>query len=251
MHRFALRVEYDGAPFSGWQRQDHAPSVQGALEDALAQIDPGPHAVAAAGRTDAGVHAAGQVAAATLARPWDPFRLSEALNHHLRPLPVAVTAAAPAAEGWHPRFDAVAREYLYTILNRRAPDTLTRNATWHVRHALDADAMARAAAHFRGRHDWTTFRAAQCQADGPLRTVDEATVTRTGERIVFRVRARSFLHSQVRSMVGSLERVGAGAWTPGELRDALLAADRARCGPVAPPGGLVLAAVRYPRDPFA
>ncbi|MGR3541654.1 MAG: tRNA pseudouridine(38-40) synthase TruA [Hasllibacter sp.] len=249
--RYALRVEYDGAPFSGWQRQSHAPSVQGALEAALSRIDPGPWNVAAAGRTDAGVHAFGQVAQATLSRDWDPFRLSEALNAHLRPLPVAVTAAAPAPDGWHPRFSATARAYAYTILNRRAPDTLTRGATWHVRAPLDVAAMAAAAGHLTGRHDFTTFRAAQCQADSPLRTLDLAEVAADGDRIVFRFCARSFLHSQVRSMVGSLERVGAGAWTPDDLGDALHAADRARCGPVAPPQGLVLTGVTYPEDPFA
>ena len=249
--RYALRIEYDGAPFSGWQRQSHAPSVQGALEDALAAIDPGPWDVAAAGRTDAGVHASAQVAQATLSRDWDPFRLAEALNAHLRPLPVAVTDVARASDRWHPRFSATERAYLYTVLNRRAPDTLTRNATWHVRHPLDADAMAAAARRLLGRHDFTTFRASQCQADSPLRTMDAAEVARDGDRIAFRFRARSFLHSQVRSMVGSLERVGAGAWTPEDFAEALLAADRRRCGPVAPPQGLVLTGVTYPEDPFA
>ena len=249
--RYALRIEYDGAPFSGWQRQSHAPSVQQALEDALARIDPGPWDVAAAGRTDAGVHATGQVAQATLSKAWEPFRLSEALNAHLRPAPVAVTAAAPAPEGWHPRFAATERAYAYTVLNRRAPDTLTRGATWHVRHPLNTDAMAEAARHLLGRHDFTTFRASQCQADSPVRTMDAAEVVREGDRIAFRFRARSFLHSQVRSIVGSLERVGTGAWTSSDFADALRAADRTRCGPVAPPQGLVLTHVTYPTDPFA
>lgn len=255
MPRYALRIEHLGTPFAGWQRQPGLPTVQGALEAALARIDPGPHAVAAAGRTDAGVHALAQVAHADLQRPWDPFRLSEALNHHLRPDPVAVTACAEVAPGWHARFSALERRYLYRIVQRRAPLTLSRSRAWLVRHPLDADAMAEGAAHLLGRHDFTTFRSVLCQAESPVRTLDALDVARhdgpEGPEVHLRARARSFLHNQVRSVVGSLERVGAGAWPPSRIAEALAARDRAACGPVAPAEGLHLVGVRYDPDPFA
>jgi tRNA pseudouridine38-40 synthase len=255
MPRYALKVEYHGGAFAGWQRQAGHPSVQGALEAALGRLDPGPHAVAAAGRTDAGVHAWGQVAHADLRRPWDPFRLAEALNAHLRPQPVAVTACAPVAPDWHARFSAVERAYLYRILNRRAPPTWGAGLAWHVRHPLDARAMREAAALLVGRHDFTTFRSAQCQAESPVRTLDALKVAEAegpeGRELRVAARARSFLHNQVRSLVGTLERVGAGAWPPERAGAALAARDRAACGPVAPPGGLALVAVRYDPDPFA
>jgi len=255
MPRHAFLLEYDGTPFSGWQRQARRPSVQGALEAALARLEPDLPAVAAAGRTDAGVHALGQVAQADMARAWDPFRLREALNHHLRPQPVAVRAVARVADDWHARFSAVERRYLFRILNRRARPALDHGRVWHVAHPLDAGAMAEGARHLVGRHDFTTFRAAECQADSPVRTLDalEVAVVETdlGREIHFHVRARSFLHSQVRSFVGTLERVGAGAWAPGDVARALAARDRAACGPVCPPSGLYLAAVSYPGDPFA
>lgn len=254
MPRYALLVEYDGAPFSGWQRQSDRPSVQGALEAALAKLERQVPAVAAAGRTDAGVHATGQVAQADLARDWDPFRLSEALNHHLRPAPVAVRAAARAPEGWHARFSATERRYLFRLLNRRAPPALSRGRVWHVARPLDVAAMRAGAAHLLGRHDFTTFRAAECQADSALRTLDALDIARVeteeGPEIRFDVRARSFLHSQVRSFVGTLERVGAGAWAPDDVARALAARDRAACGPVCPPHGLYLAGVTYEADPF-
>jgi len=254
MPRYALLIEYDGAPFSGWQRQANHPSVQGALEAALARLEPDLPSTAAAGRTDAGVHALGQVAQADLRKDWDPFRLSEALNHHLRPAPVVVRAAAQAREGWHARFSATERRYLFRLLNRRAPPALSRGKVWHVARSLDVAAMRAGAAHLVGRHDFTTFRAAECQADSPVRTLDaldiERVETAEGPEVRFHVRARSFLHSQVRSFVGTLERVGAGAWAHDDVRRALEARDRAACGPVCPPSGLYLAGVGYPDDPF-
>lgn len=254
MPRFALLIEYDGGPFSGWQRQDHAPSVQGAVEAALRVLDPGLERIAAAGRTDAGVHALGQVAHCDLARDWDPFRLGEALNHHLRPAPVAILSVAPVAPDWHARFSAVERSYLYRIVPRRAPLTHDAGLAWRIPHDLDVAAMAEGAACLIGKHDFTTFRSSMCQADSPVKTLDEATVTLEdtfhGPEIRLRFRARSFLHNQVRSFVGSLERVGAGKWRPADIARALQARDRARCGPVAPPDGLYLTQVRYPQDPF-
>lgn len=254
MPRYALLIEYDGAPFAGWQRQRDVASVQGAVEAALARIEPGEHAIAAAGRTDAGVHASGQVAMADLSRDWDPFRLSEALNHHLKPAPVAVLRAARAPADWHPRFDAVQRRYTFRIAARRAPLTLSAGRMWPVRGPLDAAAMAAGAAHLVGRHDFTTFRSVQCQSASPVKTLDECRVEAApmpgGTEIRLHLRARSFLHAQVRSIAGTLERVGAGAWAPERVGEALRAADRSACGPVAPPQGLILTGVRYPVDPF-
>lgn len=255
MPRYALKVDYDGTPFAGWQRQADQPTVQGAIEAALAKLQPGPHVIAAAGRTDAGVHALAQVAHCDLTREWDAFRLSEALNHHLKPLPVAIVDCAPVAEDWHARFSAVERRYLFRLLMRRAPATHDRGRVWRVPRALDADAMRAAARHLVGHHDFTTFRSSICQARSPLKTLDEITIEEVdglgGPELWFRLRARSFLHNQVRSIVGTLERVGAGAWSPDDVRAALQARDRAACGPVCPPQGLYLAGVRYPEDPFA
>ncbi|MEX2519016.1 MAG: tRNA pseudouridine(38-40) synthase TruA [Paracoccaceae bacterium] len=246
MPRYRLTLEYDGAPFCGWQRQTDQPSVQQTLEEAVEALTGAAAQVQGAGRTDAGVHALGQVAHLDLEREWPPFRLAEALNHHLRPAPVAVVAAAAVSDGFHARFDAVEREYLYRIVNRRAPATLERGKVWVVRRNLDAGAMRAGAAHLIGRHDFTTFRAALCQARSPVKTVDEIRVESAGDEISIHVRARSFLHSQVRSFVGTLERVGGGAWAPGDVGAALEARDRAACGPVAPPDGLYLMRVRYP-----
>ena len=254
MPRFALRLEYHGGPFAGWQRQDGLATVQGAVEAALARLEPGPHTIAAAGRTDAGVHALGQVAHCDLARDWKPFRLSEALNFHLKPEPVAVTACARAAPDWHARFSATQRRYLFRILTRRAPATHTSGLVWQVKHPLDVPAMQAAARTLLGRHDFTTFRASICQAKSPVKTLDRMDVhavdTPHGREVHFHVVARSFLHNQVRSLVGTLERVGAGAWTVSDVQRALRARDRAACGPVSPPGGLYLAEVSYPDDPF-
>ena len=255
MPRYALKIEYHGAPFSGWQRQEGLPSVQGAIEAALARIEPGQHRIAAAGRTDAGVHALAQVAHCDMAKEWDPFRLSEALNYHLKPQPVAIVAAAPVAEGWHARFSATERRYLFRLLVRRAPATHQDGLVWQVRKPLDLDAMRQGAAHLIGFHDFTTFRSTICQAKSPEKTLDEITISETpglgGAEIHFHLRARSFLHNQVRSIVGTLERVGAGSWAPSDVATALAARDRAACGPVCPPQGLYLAGVGYPDDPFA
>ncbi len=255
MPRYALKVEYHGAPFAGWQRQRDQPSVQGAIEAALARLEPGPHTIAAAGRTDAGVHALGQVAQCDLVKDWAPFRLMEALNHHLKPAPVAIVDCAQVRDDWHARFSALERRYLFRLLMRRAPATHQAGLVWQVPHRLDLAAMRAGAVHLVGHHDFTTFRSSICQAASPLKTLDaiEINEVRTdgGPEIEFRLRARSFLHNQVRSIVGTLERVGRGAWAPDDVRAALQAKDRAACGPVCPPGGLYLYGVGYPEDPFA
>ncbi len=254
MPRYALKVEYHGAPFSGWQRQSDHPSVQGAIEAALAKLEPRDHTIAAAGRTDAGVHGMGQVAQCDMQRDWDPFRLSEALNFHLKPHPVAILDCARVDDDWHARFSAISRRYLFRLICRRAPLTHEAGLLWRVRHGLDPDAMQAGADRLIGRHDFTTFRSSICQADSPLRTLDRLDVEPVerpdGLEIRFHVEARSFLHNQVRSFVGTLERVGAGAWSPDDVSAALAARDRAACGPVSPPHGLYLAHVGYPVDPF-
>ncbi|MEN8657973.1 tRNA pseudouridine(38-40) synthase TruA [Marivita sp.] len=254
MPRFALKVEYDGAPFAGWQRQADQPSVQGAIEAALAKLEPGAHTIAAAGRTDAGVHARGQVCHCDLAKDWSPFRLSEALNHHLKPLPVAIVDAAEVAEDWHARFTALERRYLFRLVPRRAPLTLEAGQVWQVKHDLELGPMQAAARHLIGLHDFTTFRSTMCQAASPVKTLDALDITCVetdwGTEFQFHLRARSFLHNQVRSFVGTLERVGSGAWEPVDVKQALEARDRAACGPVCPPHGLYLMGVGYPDDPF-
>jgi len=255
MPRFAVKIDSDGAPFQGWQRQAPGqPSVQAAIEAALAQLEPGDHAIAAAGRTDAGVHATGQVAHCDLTKTWDPYRLSQALNWHLRPHPVAVLQAAPVPDDFHARFSALERRYLFRLQSRRAPPTHDRGNVWQVGHKLDAEAMRQGAAHLIGKHDFTTFRSTYCQAASPVKTLDDITITDApipgGMEYRFTLRARSFLHNQVRSIVGSLERVGAGHWQPGHIAQALAARSRAACGPVCPPQGLYLTHVTYPTDPF-
>lgn len=256
MPRFALQVEYDGAPFAGWQAQADQPSVQGAIEAALARLDPAfaTRRIAAAGRTDAGVHATGQVAHADLDREWDPFRLSEALNWHLKPAPVAILRAARVPDDFHARFSAAERRYLFRLVARRAPLTHGRGQVWQVLNPLDVDAMRAGAAHLVGHHDFTTFRSSICQAKSPVKSLDEIRIEVAdipqGYEYRFHLRARSFLHNQVRSIVGTLERVGAGSWAPERVGQALAARDRAACGPVCPPHGLYLTGVGYPCDPF-
>ncbi|MGB8622023.1 MAG: tRNA pseudouridine(38-40) synthase TruA [Paracoccaceae bacterium] len=255
MPRYALKIEYDGTPFSGWQRQADRPSVQGAVEAALAKLERDLPSIAAAGRTDAGVHALGQVAHCDMGKAWDPFRLSEALNFHLKPAPVAIVHAARVDDGFHARFSAVERRYLFRLISRRAPVTHDRGLVWQVQNPLELEPMQAAARHLLGRHDFTTFRASLCQAASPVKTLDALEVEVIdlphGREFRFHLRARSFLHNQVRSIVGTLERVGAGAWAPEQVKAALDARDRAACGPVCPPQGLYLEAVRYPADPFA
>ncbi|WP_284163735.1 tRNA pseudouridine(38-40) synthase TruA [Frigidibacter sp. SD6-1] len=254
MPRYALKIEYHGGPFAGWQRQAGQPSVQEAIETALRklELDAGP--IQGAGRTDAGVHATGQVAHCDLSRDWDPFRLSEALNFHLKPAPISILVAARVADDFHARFSATERRYLFRLLSRRAPATHDKGLVWQVQHPLDPDAMRDGAAHLVGRHDFTTFRSTLCQADSPVKTLDEIVIDAHpvphGTEFRFRLRARSFLHNQVRSIVGTLERVGAGGWAPSDVRAALQACDRAACGPVSPPSGLYLTHVSYPEDPF-
>ena len=254
MPRYALQIEYHGGPFSGWQRQNDQPSVQGAIEAALGKLEAGDHTIAAAGRTDAGVHGLGQVAHCDLVQNWDPFRLAEALNFHLKPLPIAIVNCAIVGDDWHARFDATERRYLFKLVSRRAPLTFEAGTVWQVKHPLDPMAMQAGADMLLGHHDFTTFRSTMCQAKSPVKTLDELrveTVLRTnGTEYHFHVRARSFLHNQVRSFVGTLERVGAGAWTPQDVKAALQAKDRAACGPVSPPDGLYLAGVTYPESPF-
>lgn len=256
MPRYALMIEYDGGPFQGWQRQQaHQPSVQGALEAALERLHPGPHVVAGAGRTDAGVHATGQVAHVDLPRDWDPLRLAGAINAHLRPAPVAVLACAQVADDWHARFSARERRYLFRLLVRRAGPVLQAGRVWQVPGPLDLPAMQAAAAHLVGKHDFTTFRSALCQAASPVKTLDDIAITAAeapgGTEYRITLRARSFLHNQVRSIVGSLEQVGRGKWPADRMKAALEARDRTACGPVCPPQGLYLTGVGYPQDPFA
>lgn len=246
MTRWKLTLEYDGRPFVGWQRQANGPSVQGVLEEAVHGFCGERVTVHGAGRTDAGVHARGQVAHIDLAKDWSARTVRDAINAHLRPHPVAVLKAEEAAGDFEARFRAIRRAYRYVFVNRRAPLTFEAGLAWQVAVDLDAAAMHRGAQFLLGRHDFTTFRAAQCQAKSPVRTLDEIAVTREGERIVMDVAARSFLHSQVRAFAGSLKLVGEGRWPPEEIGAALAAADRARCGPVAPPDGLYLMRVDYP-----
>jgi tRNA pseudouridine38-40 synthase len=248
MPRFKLILEYDGAPFVGWQRQENGLSVQEALEDAILAMT-GERATAhGAGRTDAGVHALGQVAHFDLERDWEPFRLGEGLNAHLVAHPVAILRAERAASDFDARRSALARHYLYRIANRRAPLALDKGRVWRVKPRLNAEAMHEAARVLVGRHDFSTFRDAQCQAKSPIRTLDRLDVKREGDEVLFETSALSFLHRQVRSMVGSLVDVGSGRWSAGDLKAALIAADRCRCGQVAPASGLYLARVDYAGD---
>ena len=247
MPRYRLDIEYDGAPYAGWQRQADLPSVQQAIEDAIFRFAGERVTIRGAGRTDAGVHATGQVAHVDLTREWDADKLMGALNAHLKLAgdAVAVFAVREADADFDARFSATARHYLYCILNRRAPPALDLGKTWHVPKALDADAMHEAAQTLLGRHDFTTFRSVQCQANSPVRTLDRLDVTRAGDVIEIRASARSFLHNQVRSLVGTLKRAGDGSWSAADVRAALDAADRSRCGQVAPPDGLFLTQVDY------
>ncbi len=245
MPRYKLIIEYDGEPFVGWQFQAAGHSVQGVLEAAVAQINGAPATVHGAGRTDAGVHALGQVAHVDLERSWDVFKLRNALNANVRPHPVSVLAISEVGEDFHARFSATRRHYLFRILNRRSPPALDRGKVWWLPVDLDAEAMHAAAQLLVGKHDFSTFRAAQCQAQSPVKTLDRIDVARYGELIELRCDARSFLHNQVRSMVGSLRLVGEGKWRAQDLKRALDARDRARCGPVSPPDGLYLLKVDY------
>ncbi|HEX5212915.1 MAG TPA: tRNA pseudouridine(38-40) synthase TruA [Pseudolabrys sp.] len=245
MPRYKLTIEYDGAPFVGWQIQADQPTVQGVLTAAVEALSGAKTNVQGAGRTDAGVHARGQVAHVDLARDWDADTIRDALNAHLRPHPVAVLAAERAADDFNARTSAIKRHYLYRIINRRADLTVDAGHAWRVPRPLDAAAMHAAAQRLIGKHDFTTFRSTECQAKSPLKTLDVLDVARDGDVIEVRASARSFLHSQVRSMVGSLVAVGEGKWSADDLAKALAARDRTACGQVAPPDGLFLMKVEY------
>jgi tRNA pseudouridine38-40 synthase len=245
MARYKLLLEYDGTPFAGWQFQDNAPTVQGVLTDAIAAFTGECTTVQGAGRTDAGVHALGQVAHIDLARDWGDDTVRDAINFHLRPQPIAVLAAERVAASFDARFSATKRHYLYRIVNRRADLVLDLNRAWRLPRPLDCEAMHAAAQKLVGRHDFTTFRAAECQAKSPLKTLDRLDVARAGEEIRVIASARSFLQHQVRSMVGSLVHVGEGKWSAADLAAALGARDRAACGQVAPAQGLYLLRVEY------
>ncbi len=248
MPRFRLDIEYDGSPYAGWQRQADRPTVQGAIERAIEKFCGDRATLHGAGRTDAGVHATAQAAHVDLAKAWPQDTVRDAVNAHLQQAGerVAILKASLVGDDFEARFSALGRHYLYRIANRRAPPALARGQVWWVPKRLDAEAMHEAARTLLGRHDFTTFRSAQCQANSPLRTLDRLDVARVGDAIEIRASARSFLHNQVRSMVGSLKRVGEGAWTAADLKAALEAKDRSACGQVAPPDGLFLVGVDYP-----
>lgn len=243
--RFKLTLEYDGGPYQGWQRLANGPSVQGALEDAVEKLTGVRGDVIGAGRTDTGVHAVAQVAHVDIEKPFEGWKLAEALNAHLRPHPISVLSAEAAAPDFHARFDAVKRAYRYRIINRRAPLALERGRAWRIGLPLDAPAMEAAAQRLVGKHDFTTFRDSHCQAKSPLKTLDIARVARVEEEVHFWFEAQSFLHRQVRSMVGTLAEVGLGKMSADDVAAALAAKDRARCGPVAPADGLYLMRVDY------
>jgi tRNA pseudouridine38-40 synthase len=245
MPRYRLVIEYDGTPFVGWQVQPEGVSVQGALEAAIVKLTSERAGIRGAGRTDAGVHARGQVAHVVIEKEWPADKIRDGLNFYLKPLPVVVIACDRVPDTFDARFSATARHYQYRILARRAPPALERRRVWWLPRALDAEAMREAASVLVGRHDFTTFRAVQCQAKSPVRTLDRLDITRDGDEIRIAASARSFLHNQVRSMVGSLKLVGDGKWTRQDLANALEARDRTACGPVAPASGLYLMSVDY------
>jgi len=245
MPRYRLLIEYDGRPYHGFQAQGELASVQASLERAVLAFTGEAIRVSAAGRTDTGVHASGQVAQIDLAKAWPAETVRNALNAHLVPQPIAILEASLAPEGWHARFSARERRYRYRILNRWSPPALDQGRVWHVKKPLDADAMHAAAQALVGHHDFTTFRDLACQAKSPMKTLDLASVTRAGEEVILEFASRSFLHRQVRSMAGSLAEVGVGRWTAADLQAALEARDRRACGPVAPAEGLCLTYVGY------
>ena len=248
MPRYKLTIEYDGRPFVGWQRQSNGLSIQQCLEEAVQGFAGEAVTVHGAGRTDAGVHATGQVAHIDLGRPFPADTVRDAINAHLRPVPVAVLRVVPASDAFEARFSAVERRYRYRIVNRRAPLTVDRGLAWHVRYPLDVAAMAGAAAALEGRHDFTSFRAKECQAKSPVKTLDELDVRPAGAEIVVTARARSFLHHQVRTMVGTLVEIGRGRRPPDAIPAILAARDRAAAGPTCPPDGLTLTRGGYPEE---
>ena len=254
MYRYAIRIEYDGSQFYGWQRQRSQITVQQCLEEALGSLTGRSPTVSGAGRTDRGVHAYGQVAHFDLDRCWEAFTLNEAINAHLRPYPISLLQTVPVLSGFNSRTDAIERTYRYKILVRRAPLSLNRKRFWHVQGNFDTDRLQEGASQLIGRHDFTTFRTVDCQANSPVRTLDNITIANTfncdGQVVEIDFIARSFLHRQVRSMVGSLAKVALGSWKTEEIGQLLEARDRTVCGPVAPADGLYLVKVTYPIDPF-
>ena len=254
MPRFALKIEYNGQGFYGWQRQNSLPTIQGEIEQALAKLEPNLPNIRAAGRTDTGVHGLGQVAHCDMLKDWKTDRLKGALNFHLQPAKISVLDCVVVEPDWHARFSATSREYLFRIVCRAAPVTHDAGLVWQSRHPLDVEAMREGAQKLIGTHDFTTFRSTMCQAASPIKTLDEINISEHyyhgGSEVRFQVRARSFLHNQVRSLVGTLERVGAHAWQPYQVGDALGAKDRTACGPVCPPDGLYLENVSYEKNPF-
>ena len=254
MPRYALKIEYDGAPFNGWQKQVDLPTVQGTINEALLNIDPACEGVQGAGRTDSGVHAMGQVAHVDLGKTIAPERLLEAINFYMRDKGVSIVGSALAHDDFHARFSAIERRYTFRLLSRRAPMTFDKGTMWQIKHRLNLEAMQEGAAHLIGQHDFTTFRSTVCQALSPIKSLDELRIEQLeyhgGIETRFHIRARSFLHNQVRSFVGTLERVGGGSWKPSQVKEALDAKSRPACGPVCPPQGLYLSAVSYEIDPF-
>jgi tRNA pseudouridine38-40 synthase len=246
MTRWRLTIEFNGRPFMGWQRQDHGPSVQQRLEEAIHRMTGELTAVHAAGRTDAGVHALAMTVHVDIAKTVTEHRLREGLNALVRPEPISVTDVRPVNDDWHARFTCIGRKYLYRILNRRAPPALERGRVWHIAAPLDVEAMTKGAEMLVGRHDFTTFRSVHCQSDSPVKTLDRLDVKRVGEEIHIEAAARSFLHHQVRSMVGCLTMVGRGQWEPDDIRRALEAKDRAELGLNAPSEGLYFVEAIYP-----
>ena len=245
MTRWRLTIEYDGRPFMGWQRQDHGPSVQQSLEEAIFRMTGELAAVHSAGRTDAGVHALAMAAHVEIEKGVTEHRLREGINALVRPDPISVTEVETVPDDWHARFSCIGRKYLYRILNRRAPPALDRGRVWHIAVPLDAEAMTEGAAMLVGRHDFTTFRSVQCQSDSPVKTLDRLDVRRVGDEVRIEAAARSFLHHQVRSMVGCLALVGRGQWQPGDIKRALEARDRAELGFNAPAEGLYFVEALY------
>ena len=254
MPRFALKIEYNGQGYHGWQRQNELPTVQGRIEHALTKLEPDLPSICAAGRTDTGVHALGQVVHCDLIKDWPTDRLRGALNYHLKAAKIAIIDCALIDPDWHARFSAIGREYLFRVVCRVAPVTHDAGLVWQLKHTLDLDAMRAGALQLLGTHDFTTFRSTMCQATSPIKTLDQIIITECdypdGSEVKFQIRARSFLHNQVRSILGSLERVGSHAWQPAKIGEALKAKDRSACGPVCPSDGLYLVNVSYRNNPF-
>lgn len=254
MPRYALKIEYEGSKFSGWQSQKDQLTVQGEIETALSSFEPSSPRIFGAGRTDSGVHATGQVAHVDLPKLWDPFRLMEAINFNLKPNPIAIVSASEVSSTWHARFSAINRHYRYRLVSRRAPLTHQRGLVWQVKHPLDLKKMREASLFLIGTHDFTTFRSTICQAKSPIKTIDSIEINErevpNGLEYEFLVKAPSFLHNQIRSFVGTLERVGAGRWSPLKVKTILEKCSRSSCGPVCSPSGLYLTNVIYTENPF-